>query len=82
MATEYSDMKSIAGFFGVTRMQVYRWAKIISLPRWHWGYGSRRWEVEPWTEKDLIAWRDKIRVAKLGVRRHGRRAYKLWRTVR
>jgi len=75
----YSDMSSIAEFFNVTRMQIYRWSRIIPLPQWHWGYGIRRRKELAWTEQLLIDWRDKVRTVKLGNRRHGRRAYKLWR---
>lgn len=58
---EFSDTKSIAEYLDISRMQIYRWNKIVPLPKWHRGYGSRCWEIGAWTKEDLILWLNKLR---------------------
>lgn len=56
----YASHEEIAEFLGISRMQLYRLAKIVPLPRFIHGYGSRRYEQKPWTEADILGWQKEV----------------------
>lgn len=53
--------EQIAGYLGVSRMQLYRWSRVNPLPVFFTGYGNWKRGQRPWTTQDADEWKEETR---------------------